>query len=104
MREREKVIEDLTSRDWPRREAELVADDHDLWMVEPGARYAFEPEEAVRQWQQAVRVLWDLVDMGVSGSSSDVWFNEATSQALQDAEARGREALRRAERRLESTE
>jgi hypothetical protein len=104
MREREQLIEDLTSRDWPRWEAELVADDHDLWMVEPGVRYAFEPEEAVRQWQQAVRYLHDLVGMGAAGSSSAIWFNEATSQALQDAEARAREALRRAQERLQSTE
>jgi hypothetical protein len=100
MTEREQqVIEHLTDEAVPRWEAEQIAEDDDLWILDLGVRYAFSGEEGVRQWREAVWRLSTLADhLGVYGDSG--WFNEATTMALQDAEARACEALRRAKQRL----
>jgi hypothetical protein len=99
MTEREnQVIEYLTDKDWPRWEAEQVAEEDDLWIMDLESRYAFSGEEGVRQWHEAMWRLRGLADLGCYGEYG--WFNEATTMALQDAAARASQALERARQRV----
>ena len=92
------IVEYLTDKDWSRWEAEQVAEEDDLWIMDVESRLVFSGEEGVRQWHEAVWRLRDLADLGSYGEYG--WFNEATTMALEDAAARAYQALERARQRV----
>ncbi len=47
----EDIVAYLTGEGVERHEAELIAQDVDLWICDPVARYGFEGEEAIEQWR-----------------------------------------------------
>jgi hypothetical protein len=78
-----------------RREAEARLLDEDLWMLDPELRCAasLEGEEAVEQWEHAVRFAdWLGDDNPVLG--------EAAQHLVWDMRVRAEEALRRARERV----
>jgi hypothetical protein len=81
-----------------RRQAEIIMEDDDLWLVDPEARYGFEGEEAVWQWKEAYKFARALNDGFVAHGRPVV--NHATQQLLHDARERAEEALRRARERV----
>jgi hypothetical protein len=97
--ERQAVIEQLVGfpHGIDRAEAELMARDLDLWMQSPGFLCAIEDKDAVEEWEVAHEFFNDLATMAVN--SRKPTFNTAITHMLFDAEARAREALRRAEER-----
>jgi hypothetical protein len=101
MTEREQIIERLTSLPMglDRATAERKLVDDDLWLVDPELRAGLEPEEAVREWQEALNFVQCLAE-GFSVPDSPV--NRATAHLLWDAVERAEEALRRARKRVEN--
>jgi hypothetical protein len=77
-------------------EARRMLVDSDLWILEPSMRFAIEEEEAVRVWKEAADKLGGLAFLCIDG---DIFGNNAITQCIADAEARAREALRRARER-----
>ena len=111
MSEREEMIKWLTgsSLDFPGKvppglsleEAERRLLDDDLWILHPEFRYAAKtPEEALEQWRWVVSVMDRVADFFVH----EVCFNESAVNLVLDAEERGKEALRRAQKRLQEGE
>ena len=87
----------------PERYVELVLRDDDLWILDPPARFAWEPgEEDVAQWETAADFAVCLAD-GFSDSNA---INHATRMLFWDLRDRAEEALRRARLRAaeQSTE
>jgi hypothetical protein len=92
--ERQEAIEYLTgfSHGIDRAEAEMMTRDIDLWSQSP--EFLFTIEDEVEQWEAAHEFFSDLADMAVNSSGRT--FNDAIAHVLFDADARTKEALRRA--------
>jgi hypothetical protein len=95
--EREETIKYLVDYGLDRPEAELIARDEDLWILDPYMHIAIEDKEAVGEWEQAHEFFSDLAEMALSNNKT---FNQAIRHTLLDAAVRSKEALRRAKERV----
>jgi hypothetical protein len=77
-----------------RREAELILQDDDLWLVHDQMRSPFEGEKAVQEWKEARDIARHFLSFAI-----DTFDNRALLQLACDAEGRAEEALRRAQKR-----
>jgi hypothetical protein len=85
-------------------EAEAILQDGDLFpRIEPGIMHAFEGEEAVEQWADAVVELDRLIDF-YEAHNHPASSNLALTQTLWEARELAKEMLRRASERVSSRE
>jgi uncharacterized protein YoxC len=96
MDERQETLEYLTGPvGVSLEEAERIMADSDLLLNDPGSRYGYEPEEAMKMWGEAQEKLYHLSEV-----ATEV-FGIGVSVLLQDAWLRAAELRRRAEERAE---
>jgi hypothetical protein len=96
MDERQETLEYLTGPvGISLEEAEQILADDDLFLNDPGSRYGYEPEEAIKVWGEAQEKLYHLSEV-----ATEV-FGIGVSVLLQDAWLRAAELRRRAEERAE---
>src|ERR687886_14292 len=78
-------------------ESALRFQDNDLWILPPASRWVVaDPEEAVKEWEQAVVQLEALAEAAICG----LCINESAVMVIRDAAERAYEMLDRSRERL----
>lgn len=81
-------------------EAERILADEDLFLIPPGTRYGYEPQEAMEVWAEAQDKLNHLSE---AASDGDLFGNVGVSMLLWDAASRAAELRKRTEERVRET-